>query len=450
MRSCSWMLAVAVAVGFLSNATLQAAELPNLVVFLADDLTLADCSLYGAEDLKTPNMERVAKAGLVFDRAFVASPSCAPSRAALLTGLMPARNGAEANHARPRKEIKKLPAYLKELGYEVVSFGKVGHYAQTPEYGFDLAKHFGYHEDIAVGEALKWLSARQSDKPLCLFVGTNWPHVPWPEAKTVDRKKLKIPPHHVHTPEMRRARAKYYQAMLTMDEELGQVFDAAYAKLGDNTLFLFTSDHGAQWPFGKWTLYDDGIRTPLIAVWPGHIASGKRSDAMVSWVDLLPTLVEAAGGKPDETLDGRSLLPLLLGKTTKHRSEIYTTHTGDGNFNVYPIRSVRDERYKYILNLHPEFKFTSHVTKAKDGSYWRSWVAKAQTTAEAARKVKRYQERPQEELYDLQADPLEQTNLADDPAHAERLAKMRQQLADWMKAQKDQETVMGEPTLLSR
>ena len=430
-------------------ATAKAGDLPNLVVFLSDDHTRTDSSLYGSTDLKTPNMERIAKQGLTFDRAFVASPSCAPSRAALLTGLMPSRNGAEPNHSRPRAEIKKLPAYFQELGYEVVAFGKVGHYRQTPEYGFDIARHFNYHEDIAIPEALKWLDARESDKPLMLFVGTNWPHVPWPEAKDIDPKTIKIPLPHVHTPATRAARARYYQAVKTMDRELGEVFDLAYEKLGPNTLFLHTSDHGAQWPFGKWTLYDDGIRTPMIAVWPGKIAADQRTDAMVSWIDILPTLYEAAGKTPPEEIDGRSFLPVLKGEKESHRDEIFTVHSGDGNHNVFPSRSVRTGRWKYIRNLHSEFKFSSHiVTEKRPVPYWDSWVHKAETTPEAARKVNRYIARPAEELYDLEADPLEQHNLAGDPDQAQVLQQLRGKLDVWMKEQGDQQKVYGEPILL--
>jgi uncharacterized sulfatase len=146
----SWLLA-------LVSLSAPAADHPDLVVFLSDDHTWRDSSVYGSPDIRTPNMDRLAAAGMTFDRAYVASPSCAPSRAALLTGLWSAKNGAEATHSRPRADLKKLPAYLRELGYEVVSFGKVGHYKQTPEYGFDLAKHFNYHEDIAIPEAVKWL-----------------------------------------------------------------------------------------------------------------------------------------------------------------------------------------------------------------------------------------------------------------------------------------------------
>jgi N-sulfoglucosamine sulfohydrolase len=426
-------------------------ERPNIVFFLSDDHTRADSSLYGATDIQTPNMERLAKAGMTFSQAFVVSPSCAPSRAALLTGMTPAHNGAEANHARPDAQLKKFPAFLQEQGYEVVAFGKVGHYAQTPEYGFDLAKHFTYHDDVAVSEAVKWLDNRNSEKPLCLFVGTNWPHVPWPPATDVPLESVTIPPTHVRTPETKQARAKYYQAIKIMDGELGSVFDVAYRKLGSNTLFIHTSDHGAQWPFGKWNLYDDGIRTPLVVSWPGRIAAESTSDAMVSWIDLLPTVLDAVGAPVPESLDGKSILPVLSGQKTSHRSEIFTTHSGDGNFNVYPSRSVRTKQFKYIRNLYPEFQFDSHVTKVKnEHAYWSSWVEKARSVPAAARKVQRYQQRPAEELYDIRTDPHEQHNLAQESEYANQLKELSGKLDVWLREQNDKPTVFGMPTLLPR
>ncbi|QDV16002.1 Arylsulfatase [Gimesia panareensis] len=421
---------------------------PDMVIFLSDDHTRRDSSVYGSPDIQTPNMKRLADQGMTFENAFVASPSCAPSRAALLTGLYPAHNGAEPNHSRPRAELKKLPAYLQELGYEVVSFGKVGHYKQTPEYGFDIARHFRYHEDIAVPKAIEWLKQRNSERPLCLFVGTNWPHVPWPEEiGDIDPEKLQVPPNHVDTPVTRRWRAKYMAAIKKMDSELGQVYDVARQKLGEDVFFLHTSDHGAQWPFGKWNLYDEGIRTPLIVSWPGRIKQAVRTEAMVSWIDILPTLVDVAGGTPPERIDGRSFLPVLKGKTDAHRDVIFTTHSGDGNNNVYPIRAARTlDGWKYIRNLHPEFRFTSHVTNVPDkNGYWNSWVQKAISSPQARLQVRRYLERPREELYQVTRDPFEQQNLIEDPAHAERLRKLRQQVDDWLAETGDQKAVFGRP-----
>ena len=426
---------------------------PNLVIVLSDDHTLTDSSVYGSKDVKTPNMQRLARAGLTFDRAFVASPSCAPSRAALLTGLMPARNGAEPNHSKPRAELKKLPAYLKELGYEVVSFGKVSHYQHTGDYGFDHWAHDKYHEDVAILNGIKWLRERRNDKPLCIFFGTNWPHVPWPETgEGHDPNKLTVPRTHVDTPETRQSRARYYAAIARMDADLGAVFDAANEVLGANTFFLHTADHGAQWPFGKWSCYDAGIRTPLIAVWPGKVKAGARTDAMVSWIDILPTLVEVGGGTPDLAIDGRSFAPVLRGAKREHRDRIFTTHSGDGLMNVYPTRSVRATDWKYIRNLHPEFYYATHVDLGRGGdgpSYFRSWEEKAKTDPAAAATVRRYHERPAEELYDLRADPLELKNLAGEPAHASRLAALRGEVDAWMKANHDTGKVFSEPRLLS-
>ena len=164
-----------------------AADRPHVVLFLADDLGWADCSRpRRRRTSRTPNMARLAADGMTFTHAFVASPSCAPSRAALLTGLDPMRNGAMLNHSRPRADVKKWPAYFQDLGYEVAAIGKVAHYAQVTDYGFDHASHFNYHQDDCVEAAVKWLAARKSDKPLCLLVGTNWPHVPWPKESTLD------------------------------------------------------------------------------------------------------------------------------------------------------------------------------------------------------------------------------------------------------------------------
>ena len=422
---------------------------PNIVLFLADDHSMLDSEVYGSKEVSTPNTRRLAKAGMTFTHAFVASPSCAPSRAALLTGLMPARNGAEANHSRPQPEIKKFPAYLKDLGYEVVAFGKVSHYKHTKDYGFDHFAHDAFHEHAAIPAALKWLRERKSDKPLCIFVGSNWPHVPWPENGE-GNPDLALLPTQLPTPETRIARARYYAAIMRMDEELGQVYDTARETLGTNTLFIHTSDHGAQFPFAKWNCYDAGIRVSLLVSWPGVVKPATRTDAMVSWVDLLPTLIEAAGGTPAKDLDGRSFLLLLRGQTSTHRDRIFTTHSSDGKWNVYPIRAVRTADWKFILNLHPEFSFHTHIdlVPSDNGGFWASWTNAARTNAHASKVVKHYHQRPAEELYDLRTDPFETNNLAADPRHAERAKTFRAELEVWIRDQSDQRTVFGTPRLL--
>lgn len=416
---------------------------PNLVVFLADDHGFHDSQVYGAKDVRTPHMLRLAQSGMTFTHCFVASPSCAPSRAAMLTGLMPARNGAEANHSKPRADIRKLPAYLQALGYEVAGFGKVAHYNHDRDYGFDH-----YDKRHAPEIVREFLEKRDSTRPLCLFVGAHAPHVPWSTNVIYQTSAVEIPATHVDTPATRNFRARYYTEVTRADSELGGIHDLARAKLGTNTLFIYTSDHGAQWPFGKWNVYDAGIRVPFIAAWPGVITPASRAEAMVSWIDILPTLVDLAGGAAPTNIDGRSFAAVLRGNTNEHRDRIFATHSGDGRMNVYPIRSLRTRDWKYILNLHPEFKHTTHIDAAQDRDgvrYWRTWQAAARTNAHAAEIVARYHRRPKEELYDLRNDPYEQRNLASNPAHAERLKHMRDELAEWMNAQGDKMTVFNQP-----
>jgi uncharacterized sulfatase len=417
------------------------ASKPNVVVFLADDLGWADCSPYGGKEVPTPNMKRLAADGVTLTHAFVASPSCAPSRAALLTGLDPMRNGAMLNHSRPRADAKKWPAYFRELGYEVAAIGKVAHYAQVTEYGFDHASHFRYHEDDCIEAAVKWLEGRKPGKPLCLLVGTNWPHVPWPKETKLEPDKLTLPPTFVDTKETRQARARYLAAVANADRDLGLVYDAAKKHLGKDVFFLFTADHGAQFPFGKWNGYDAGIRTPLVAAWPGRVKPGTTSGALVSWIDLLPTCLEVAGGKPSDKLSGRSFLGVLCGEKDAHRDKVFVTHSGDGDMNRYPLRAVRTRDWKYIRNLDPDAEHHTHIDKAAGGDgrdYWDSWAAKAKTDPAAAAVVRRYHNRPAEELYDLTADPWELKNLAADPAHKDTLAKLRADLDAWMKDQGDE------------
>jgi hypothetical protein len=281
-----------------------------------------------------------------------------------------------------------------------------------------------------------------------------------PKDATSALEAASAPPANIPTPVTRAYRARYYHAVTKADDDLGTIYDAALAHLGKNTLFLMASDHGAQWPFAKWNLYDAGIRVPLIVAWPGVVEAGSLTGAMVSWIDILPTLVEAAGGTapPSEAgaggIDGRSFLRLLRGERDQHRERIFTTHSGDKEMNVYPMRSVRTRDWKYVWNLHPEFQYTTHVDRAQaedEVGYWRSWErAAAAGDAHAAASIARYRRRPADELYDLVSDPNELRNLAADPASAERVKAMRAELDAWMRAQGDERRVFDTPVLLDQ
>lgn len=446
------LLAITFAAAFGSLAA-AAERRPDIVVFLTDDHSQLDSTPYGSTAFRTPNLQRLADAGMTFTRGYVVSPSCAPSRAALLTGMMPARSGAEANHSKPAAELTKWPAYFQRLGYEVVAFGKVSHYRHTGDYGFDHFAHDTFHDHAGIPAAVEYLKKRSRAKPLCLFVGSNWPHVPWPEKDLgYDPRKLPLPAGSIDTPATREWRARYAAAVTKADDELGIILDAARASLGERTIFLMSGDHGAQWPFAKWNCYEAGVLVPLIVAWPGQVKPGSRSDAMVSWVDFLPTLLAAAGGPPPAGIDGQSFLPVLLGKKKTHRDRIFTTHSGDGRWNIYPIRALREGNWKYIRNLHPEYAFTTHIDlpgNLGQRAYFSTWEEAAKTSPEAAAIVKRYHARPAEELYDLSRDPHEQRNLAGEAAQAARLQQMRREMDSWIREQGDRQTVFAEPRLLS-
>ncbi|MBD5777950.1 sulfatase [Pelagicoccus sp. NFK12] len=430
---------------FAIEASLSAAPPPNILVFLTDDLSARDLGCYGASDVRTPNMDQLAAEGLTFDQAFIISPACAPSRAALLTGLTPDHNGAKANHTYRRDDVPSLIPLFTALGYQTAAFGKIAHGKDVADHGFDHHERSIDPEKIAA-----WLDSTDSARPIALFVGTKDPHVPWPEVDGYDPEQVIIPPFHIDTPDTRLFRARYYTDVTRADTDLGNTLAIAEERWGENFVALFSSDHGAQWPFGKWNLYDEGIRVPLIVRWPGKIAPTSRTDAMVSWIDMLPTLLDIAGSPEDTRLDGISFTVVLSHPEKTHRDRIFTTHDNDGRANVYPIRSVRSERWKYIRNLHPEWIHSNHSDRYRldtAGAYFWSWEEAAMHDKTAALIMNRYRQRPGEELYDLEKDPDELNNLAANPKYAQILNTLRCELDAWMNEQGDPQTVVPEPWL---
>jgi arylsulfatase A-like enzyme len=418
---------------------------PHVVLFMSDDHTWSDCGPYGAADVRTPNLDRLAKSGMRFDLAFAASPTCTPSRSAIYTGCYPMRNGAHANHSLVNDGIKTWPEYFKGLGYRVVLAGKT-HIGPRERFGFEYlagsnvmpaGKNQLLWTDLGTGAVERLLASHDRGKtPLCLIVCSHSPHVYWPENDGYDPRMVVLPPYFVDTAQTREARCRYYTDVTWMDRQVGEVMGALerHGYAAGDTVFVYTADQGAQWPFGKWNLYDAGIRSPLIVRWPGKVKEGAVSRAMVSLVDLLPTLLESAGGEAPKDVDGRSFLPVLLGQSDRHREEIYAAHTGDGNMNRSPMRCVRTGRWKYVLNLAPQTRYETHISKAvaADGrEYWDSWVERAKTDAAAARVVERYHRRPAEELYDLGADSYEQKNLAGDAGQAKVMGELRDKLKAW-------------------
>ncbi|KLU04213.1 Choline-sulfatase [Rhodopirellula islandica] len=451
ITNCLTGLAITVFFGAAIATAKEVERQPDIVVYLADDLSASDLALYGGTNIETPAIDQLAQEGMTFDRAFVASPSCAPSRAALLTGLMPARNGAEENHTYPREDVLKLPVVLNELGYQTVAFGKVAHLRSAPDYQFDT--HDRAQDIPAVRKNVRaFLENRNDPRPLALFVGVSNPHVPWPSESTVDPQSMTLPVKLLDTPQTRVQRSRYLQEVKDLDAYLGELRQLADKHLSEDRLFLFSSDHGAQFPFGKWTLYDEGIRIPLIVSREGMIEAGSRTDAMVSWVDILPTLIEVGGGEVPQEIDGKSFAGVLQDPAKRHRERIFTTHSGDKMMNVYLSRSIRTDQYKLIWNPHPEFAFTTHIDlllRATSGDYFKEWTEAAKSDPHAADVVASHHGRPEFELFDLTGDPNETKNLADDPELASVRSRLLAELKDWMRTQGDELTVFHKPLMLN-
>lgn len=473
MKTC-WRNLVAVcpvlAIVLLGDSTCFAKK-PNFVITIADDHGVYHSSVYGAHEFQTPNLQQMAKEGIRFDNAYVASPACAPSRAALFTGRMPYSNGIVGNHEFELKPgvVSLLPTLLKQ-GYEVVFHGKVGHAGR---------KHFGQYvpdevrilgggglqQTMTLDQVETFLQQRPEDAPpLALFLGWTDTHTAWPpkEEARIAPEDVVIPAKIFDTPEARVEMTRYVEGAEDIDRRVGQTRELIAKHLDvNNTLVVYTSDHGMPWPFAKWSLYETGIRTPLIAVWPGKIKPSSTTDAMVSWIDLMPTLIDLAGGTSPAGIDGRSFAKVLFAETDKHRDVIFATHKGDKEKNVYPIRSVRVGKWKYIRNLHPEFAYTTHTDVwaketprdpkhwAHAGHHWQSYIDAAKTNPKAAAFLHDYHSSPAEELYDIESDPFEQNNLATSSEQAEKLAELRGMVAKRMEEVGDDESLSGPPQLLT-
>jgi uncharacterized sulfatase len=279
-------------------------------------------------------------------------------------------------------------------------------------------------------------------KPFCLFACSNEPHSPWNkgDASVYPPAKVRLPPYIVDTPRVRSDFSKYLAEITYFDSQVGTIVGLlAKHGLSDNTLVMVVSEQGNAFPFAKWTCYDHGLQSAMVVRWPGRVKAGAVSNAMVEYVDVTPTFIDAAGGKPVAGLDGKSFLPVLSGQAKRHKDYVFgimTTRGINNGTEAFAIRSVRDKRYKLILNLNHESKFTNACTKMP---LFRSMVAKAETGDPLAKRlVRAYHHRPAVELFDMEVDPLEMNNLAGQPNKQKTEARLRRELAAWMTAQGDQ------------
>ena len=442
-----------IATGILLAAAIQAgandrlaAGPPNFLIVIADDATYNDLPLYGGKNVKTPKIDNLASQGITFNRAYMSMAMCQPCRAEMYTGLYPMRNGTCWNHSASHPGTKSVCHRLGDLGYRVGLAGKV-HVTPRSCFPFEMVDGFerGCVSKTANHEcgAIKQFMSRNGDQPFCLVIGLVVPHVVWTvgDPDHFDRKKLELPPHLADTPTTRDDFAKYLAEIEVLDRQVGDILDTLdETGQADRTMVVFTSEQGAQFPCCKWTNWELGVHTGFVARWPGKVQSGIRTDALIQYADLLPTLLEAAGGDPEPLgFDGSSFLPVLLGEKTDHRRYVYSMHNNVPEGPPYPIRAVRDGRFSYIRNLTPEATYIEkHVMGVDEHNpYWATWMFATAADPHAYAMVHRYMHRPAEELYCVEDDPFEHRNLADDPQYAQIKAGLSSELDRWMQQQND-------------
>lgn len=418
---------------------------PNLLIFMADDMTYTDLGCYGNPDVKTPSIDKLATEGMRFTRFYNSTPTCSPLRQSLYTGIYPIRNGAHPNHSRVYEGVKSLPHYLRPLGYRVAIVGK-RHEAPAAAFPFEMLG--GTHgdsgkspdgADLPLAKAREFIE-RDATQPWCLVVTSNQPHSPWNRGddSVYPPEKLSLPPYLVDTPETRAGLSKYYAEITYMDGQVGEAMRILRAAGDeDETAFLWLSEQGSQFPFCKWTCYDTGVHAAAVMRWPGRIAGGSESDALISYVDVAPTFVALAGGNPeDHDFDGRSFARVLNGEKKTHNDFVYATHTTRGIYHgseAYATRAVTDGTRLFIRNLHSDSMFQNMVTERD--AIFKSW--KSTNTGFARERTSSYQKRPAKELYDLTLDPWCRNNVAggsDLKAHQQAL---EWRLDAWMKQQGD-------------
>lgn len=425
-----------------------AADRPNLVFIIADDCTYLDMEVYGGQ-ARTPNLNQLAKEGMQMSRCFQAAPMCSPTRHNLYTGIYPVKSGAWPNHTCVYPGTKSIAHYLQDAGYRVALSGKT-HIAPKKSFPFEYDNEFksGNIDKPNPFPAIDRLIAesKASETPFCLFACSNEPHSPWNkgDASAYPPAALKLPPSWVDTAETRNQYADYLAEITYFDAQCGALLDLLdQHDAASNTLVMAVSEQGSSFPFAKWTCFELGLSSGMIARWPGKIAAGSQSDALVEYCDVAPTFLAAAGLETPGTMDGKSFLPVLLGESQAHKRYTYGLHTTRGIINgsdMFGIRSCGTKTHRYIRNLQPEVTFTNAVTRNNKGgeSFWGSWLDKAQAgDAHAAAMVSKYQHRPMEELYDVVNDPHCLNNMVDDPALADVKFELSAQLDDWMASQGD-------------
>lgn len=399
----------------------QQEERPNFIFYLADDQDLLDYGVYGNEKVHTPALDRLAGEGMLFERCYTGQAICAPSRSQLYTGKYPFKNGCIANHIPSKPEMKSVSHYLKALGYDVILAGKshVG-----PDSVYDWTHYWPAVGGREIPHDTIESYFSRSKTPFCLFVASDYPHAPYPIESEYNREEIKMLPYEDVIPAFKSG--YYYNIMHDNQqlEELLQLVDK-YGLRG-NTVFVYASDHGKT---GKFTVKDHGLRVPLIIRWPDKVPPKSVNSNYVSFVDILPTFIDMAGGQVPDDLDGKSVVNLLIGNVKELHDYLFGIATNQN------IRKARVFPSRMVVSTKNNFKLICNFNSME--VYGRNLGPDTVVNTFIEIGAKSFPDIPYEELYDLEKDPYEKRNLASDVRYHFIKRKLSRKLQKWMESQGD-------------
>ena len=432
----------------------SAADRPNILLCVADDWGWPHASAYGDPAVRTPAFDRLAREGVLFDHAFVSSPSCTPSRSALLTGQPFYRLGEGANlQSTLSIEHPNFMRLLEANGYAI------GHWRKVWGPGVYEAGGYKEHPCGPESDLTGFLKRRPKGAPFCFFLGAYDPHRPYDnrfgEAAGIDRSKIRVPSFLPDNDVTRRDLADYYGEVERWDRDVAKAIEQleAAGEL-ENTIIVMTGDNGMPFPRAKGNLYDHGARVPLaIRGGAGMKKFGGRTRQFVSQVDLAPTFLVAAGVEVPTAMTGRSLLPLLKGAADESRGYVITGRERHAaaqempSLAGYPSRAIRTHDYLYIMNLEPDrwpAGVPDNATHPNgrfpdcDDGPTKSFIIE-HAADPACKKFYDlcFARRPAEELYAVEADPEQVRNLAAMPEHADLVRQLRERLTADLRATGD-------------
>lgn len=430
---------------------------PNFLIILGDDISATNIGCYGAKNKNTtPNIDKIADEGILFKNMFVSEAICAPTRAELFTGLTPNRNGCNVNHAATKKGTLSIVQHLNKLGYRVGLTGKM-HFKPTSVYPFEIIKGFTKNANYNGTPPENWNGVREfitrdKNQPFCLIICSVHAHAPWNAGDNSlwDANTVVLPKNLVDTKETREYFSEYLAEIKLFDEQVGNARKLLKKNnLDSNTALIILDENGAGMPSSKWTTYDVGVRSACIMKWPKSFQNKFVTQAITQYCDILPTLIDAAGGEVPSNLDGKSLLPIIKENKTKHRTYAFFLYNNNKEGPEYKMRAITDGQFKLIWNQSPNNLYAIRVINGFDYGYvdkmedrhvrkmYLSWLAKAGHDKNASKIVQRYRKHPEFELYNLNDDPAEMNNLVNNPELNFKVNELKNALLKWMEEQED-------------